>query len=253
TSQQKHAAKLIQYAEIRRLKTAGATIKHIAVSVGVSRPTVYRYLGLDGPPERRRPHRSRQLLTPFEPYLRQRWAEGCRTKAQLLREVRSQGYTHSARSVYWLLKRVERETADTTPTTPPQSAVPSTRHVASLLVQRPERLADDDRAYLRRLCEQAPAIATAYALTTDFATMLRGRRGQQLDDWLARAQESGIKELASYARGLETDYAAVKAGLQLAWSNGQTEGQVNKLKLRKRQMYGRANFDLLRLRVLHAA
>jgi transposase len=63
---------------------------------------------------------------------------------------------------------------------------------------------------------------------------------------------SSIKELAAYARGLEADYAAVKAGLSEPWSNGQTEGQVNKLKLLKRQMYGRANFDLLRLRVLHA-
>src|SRR6185437_907056 len=99
TSQQKHAPKLTQYAEIQRLKAAGATIKHIAAAVVVSRPTVYRYLGLDGPPERKRPHRNRLLLTPFEPYLRQRWAEGCRTKSQLLREVRGKGYTQSARTV----------------------------------------------------------------------------------------------------------------------------------------------------------
>jgi transposase len=253
-SQQKHATKLTQYAEIQRLNAAGATIKHIAAVVGVSRPTVYRYLGLDGPPERKRPHRNRLLLTPFEPYLRQRWAEGCRTKAQLLREVRGQGYTHSARTVYWFLKRVEQERASTDPATSPRSAMPSPRHVATLLMQRPERLTDDDRAYLDRLCAQAPTIATAYAVTIDFATMLRARRAeQQLDDWLVQAKESGVKELAAYARGLEGDYAAVKAGLTLAWSNGQTEGQVNKLKLIKRQMYGRANFDLLRLRVLHAA
>ncbi len=79
------------------------------------------------------------------------------------------------------------------------------------------------------------------------------RRGEQLDEWLVQAKESGIKELAAYAGGLETDYAAVKAGLQLVWSNGQTEGQVNKLKLIKRRMYGRAHVALLRLRVLHAA
>lgn len=114
-SQHKHAGKLAQYAEILRLKAAGATVKHITTSVGASRPTVYRYLSLDGPPERKRPHRSRLLLMPFEPYLRQRWAEGCRTKAQLLREVRTKGYTHSTRAVYWLLKRVEQESAKRPP------------------------------------------------------------------------------------------------------------------------------------------
>jgi transposase len=252
-SQQKHAPKLAQYAEIVRLHAAGTATKHIAEVVGVSRPTVYRYLRLDGPPERKRPYRSRHLLTTYEPYLRQRWTEGCRTKSQLLREVRSKGYTHSASSVYRYLKRVEWEEVLPRPTSILRSDVPSPRHVASLLVQRPERQTDDDRAYLDRLCEQAPTIANAYALTKDFAGMLRERHGQHLDNWLRLAKDSGIKELAAYARGLETDYAAVRAGLELEWSNGQTEGQVNKLKLLKRQMYGRANFDLLRLRVLHAA
>jgi transposase len=125
--------------------------------------------------------------------------------------------------------------------------------VATLLVQRPERLTAEERSYVARLCEQTPSIALAYTLTQDFAAMVRDRLGQQLDGWLAKAKDSGVKELAAYARGLESDYAAVAAGLRLPWSNGQTEGQVNKLKLVKRQMYGRANFDLLRLRVLHVA
>ena len=98
-----------------------------------------------------------------------------------------------------------------------------------------------------------PRCATAYTLTQDFAAMVRNRQGQQLDSWLTQAKASGCKELAAYARGLEPDDAAVKAGLLVPWSNGQTEGQVNKLKLVKRQLYGRANFDLLRLRVLHVA
>jgi transposase len=252
-SQAKHAPKLAQYAEIQRLHAAGATIKHIAAAVGVSRPTVYRYLRFASPPERKRPHRSRHVLTVYEAYLRQRWAEGCRHKAVLLDELRSKGYTHSASTVYRFLKQVERTESATADSAAVRSEVLSPRHVATLLVRRPERMSVDDRAYLDRLCAQTPTIATAYALATDFATMLRERRGQHLDGWLTKAKESGIKELAAYARGLETDYAAVKAGLQVEWSNGQTEGQVNKLKLIKRQMYGRANFDLLRLRVLHVA
>lgn len=252
-SQARHAPKLAQYAEIRRLRAAGAQIKHIAATVGVSRKTVYRYLQLDGPPERKRPYRTRHLLTPYEPFLRQRWTAGCHTKAQLLREVREQGYPHSARSVYRFLRQVERECAAGVAGRTPRAEVLSPRHVATLLVQRSERLTEEERAYLTRLGAHTPSIATAYALTQDFAAMVRDRQGQQLDRWLARVKASGIKELAAYARGLETDYAAVKAGLLVPWSNGQTEGQVNKLKLVKRQMYGRANFDLLRLRVLHVA
>jgi transposase len=253
-SLQKHAPKVARYEEIHRLHAAGAAIAHIAAAVGVSRRTVYRYLHLDGPPERKRPYRSRHLLIPFEPYLRQRWQEGCHTKSVLLREVRAQGYRAGPRTVYRFLKQVEHEeTAPRSTAVSRPADVPSPRHVASLLVQRPERLTDDDRAYLSRLCEQTPSIARAYALATDFAALLRERRGKCLDDWLTQAKDSGIKELAAYARGLESDYAAVKAGLQEPWSNGQTEGQVNRLKLLKRQMYGRAKFDLLRLRVLHAA
>ncbi len=253
-SRKRHAPKLARYAEIQRRYAAGAAVKHIAEAVGVTRRTVYRYLQLDGPPERKRPVRSRQrLLTPFEPYLRQRWQEGCHTKSLLLGEVRSQGYTSGASNVYRFLKRVEREEAQPRPVVSPRSEVPSPRHVASLLVQRAERLTDADSAYLTRLCAQTPTVASAYALTQDFAAMLRERQGQRLDGWLTQAKASGIKELAAYARGLETDYAAVKAGLLVEWSNGQTEGHVNKLKLIKRQMYGRAHFDLLRLRVLHAA
>lgn len=139
----------------------------------------------------------------------------------LLREVRAQGYTYGPRNVYRLLRQVEREAAAPRPAgVAPRSDIPSPRHVASLLVQRPERLTEEDAAYLTCLGEQAPTVAQAYALTTDFATLLRERQGQQLDAWVARAKASGIKELAVYARSLESDHAAVKAGLQEVWSNG---------------------------------
>lgn len=252
-SQAKLAPKLAQYAEVRRLHAAGAAITHIAETVGLSRVTVYRYLRLDGPPDRERPHRRRKLLAPYEPYLQRRWAEGCHTTSILVHELRTQGYTHSVSNVYRFLKQVAQDGAALRTAAAARRTIPSPRHVASLLVQRPERLNDNERAYLGRLREQSPVIADADALAQDFALMLNERQGQRLDDWTTRAKESGIKELAAYARGLEADYAAVKAGLSEPWSNGQTEGQVNKLKLLKRQMYGRANFDLLRLRVLHAA
>jgi transposase len=122
-----------------------------------------------------------------------------------------------------------------------------------LLVWRKDRLPEEEREYLGRLCDQEPTIALAYELAQEFAEMARERTGQGFDGWLTRATSSRITELDRFARGLTDDRAAVEAGLSLAWSNGQTEGQVNKLKLLKRSMYGRANFDLLRLRLLQAA
>jgi transposase len=192
------------------------------------------------------------VLAPYESYLIRRWAEGCRNRSRLFREIRLLGYQHSARTVSLFLKRLEQDPSASAAVTsrPTVTRVPSARHVASLLVCRKDRLPEEERDYLRRLCDHEPTIACAYGLAQEFAEMARERTGQGFDAWLTRATASGITELGRFARGLTDDRAAVEAGLTLEWSNGQTEGQVNKLKLLKRQMYGRANVDLLRQRVL---
>ena len=255
-SQQKHATKVERYEQMRTLRDAGFTVLDIAQMVGATRRTVYRYLALGGPPERQQPRRSgRRVLAPYEPYLIKRWAEGCRNRSRLFREIRLLGYQHSARTVSLFLKRLEQDPSASAATSarPTVTKVPSARSVASLLVWRKDRLPEEERDYLRRLCDQEPTIALAYELAQEFATMARERTGQGFDVWLTRVTTSGIDELDRFARGLTDDRAAVEAGLTLEWSNGQTEGQVNKLKLLKRQMYGRANFDLLRQRMLRAA
>ncbi len=90
-------------------------------------------------------------------------------------------------------------------------------------------------------------------MTQDFATRLRQREGARLDVWIEAAAQSGIDDLTRFALGLRDDYAAVQAGLTLEYSNGQVEGQVTRLKLVRRGMYGRGHFDLLQRRVLSAA
>jgi transposase len=96
-------------------------------------------------------------------------------------------------------------------------------------------------------------MARAHALIQAFLTIVRKRRGADREAWMAKAVHSGLEELARFARGLPENLAAVTAGLTLAWSSGATEGQIHRLKLVKRQGYGRAGFALLRPRVLHAA
>jgi transposase len=109
------------------------------------------------------------------------------------------------------------------------------------------------QAYLDQLCQIDAGIARAHGLTHAFLAMVRERRGTDLEAWMAEAISSGIAELARFARGLQDDLSAVTAGLTLAWSNGVTEGQIHRLKLVKRQGYGRASFALLRQRILQAA
>jgi transposase len=255
-SLQKHARRVEQYEQVHALHRVGVAKLEIALALGISRRTVYRYLGLASPPERRRPRRSRRrLLEPYEPYLLQRWQEGCHNRSRLFREIRDRGYRYGASNVFRFLKRVERQHGRAIPgeAAPLPGTAPSARHVAFLLVQRPDELSDEDRDYVGRLCTSEPTIATAYELAQGFATVARERRGQGFATWLTQATASGIAELRGFARGLADDHAAVEAGLSLDWSNGQTEGQVNKLKLLKRQMFGRASFDLLRHRLLLAS
>jgi transposase len=120
-----------------------------------------------------------------------------------------------------------------------------------LLTRQADSLNDEEQSYRERLCQLCPDVAMAEPLVQAFQLMLRERRAEQLDSWLDQAQASGVRELRRFALGLRQDYAAVRAALEYPWSQGQTEGQMRSLKQIKRQMYGRAKFDLLRLRVLH--
>ncbi len=109
---------------------------------------------------------------------------------------------------------------------------------------------DNEHAALASMLKECPEIAAAHPLAQEFAAMVRARKPESLPGWLSSAKESGVPELHGFALGLERDLAAVTAGLSSTWSNGQTEGQVNRLKLVKISMYGRARFDPLRQRVL---
>src|ERR671933_249692 len=130
---------------------------------------------------------------------------------------------------------------------------PPPRHVAFLLIRRPDALTAEEGAYLQRLCAADAAIGMAYTLAQEFATMLRERQGEKLDAWIAAATGSALPDLRRFAQGLGPDKAAVQAGLRVPWNNGQTEAQIGRLKMLKRQMFGRAGFDLLKQRVLQCA
>jgi transposase len=119
-----------------------------------------------------------------------------------------------------------------------------------LILRREATLNEDEKHQRARLQAQEGEIAEAITLTQDFAALVRQRQSDQLDSWLERATASGLQAFKSFANGLRADYDAVKAGVTLRWSTGPVEGQINRLKMLKRQMYGRAHMALLRQRVL---
>ncbi len=121
------------------------------------------------------------------------------------------------------------------------------------MLKRPERRDDQEQAPTRAVQQAEPTLATVVTLVEEFAVIVRERTAERLDAWLEHATDSGIRALKSFASGIRRDYAAVQAGLSVSYSNGGVEGNVNRLKYLKRQMYGRANVDLLRKRVLYAA
>jgi transposase len=257
-SQHRHKRIVEQYHAVRRLAAAGADVADIARRVGVSRPTVYRYRDLAEPPEPKRPNRSprQRVLTAFEPYLLQRWQEGCHNGRKLFREIRERGYRYGDSNVLRFVAQLRRdEAASRSGGAGPERAprVPTARNVAGLFVRRSDDLDPEQQAYVQRLTTVDPMLATAYRLTQDFAIMVRERQGDRLDGWLMETDTCQVPALRRFAAGLRGDLAAVRAGLQEKWSNGPTEGFVHKLKLVKRQAYGRAGFAVLRQRVMRAA
>lgn len=118
---------------------------------------------------------------------------------------------------------------------------PTALQIAHWITFKEEQQLPWQQEYLTRLCSIDPQIRGTYELIQAFTTMLRERAGERLDAWLAHVEQQGVTELQSFAQGLRKDYDAVKAGLTLPWSQGPTEGHVQRLKLLKRQAYGRAS------------
>ena len=139
-----------------------------------------------------------------------------------------------------------------TPVPPPSQSL-SPRQASWLVFRAPEELEADERRKLAHIADQCAEVATIRPLVQSFRRLVREFDHAALEAWLSTVDKSGIPELAAFAAGIRRDRAAVAAMLQVTWNNGQLEGQVNRLKTLKRAMFGRANFDLLRQRVLHTS
>jgi len=244
-SEQRHAPWITRYEQVIALHIKGAAIANIARAVGISGTTVYHGRPLGSmrpgcPPGRKQYGRRRTPLDPYKEHLLRRWNEGCHVATRLWREIQVMGYGHSYTNVSRFLARLrlpvgqrpsifrEHGTAD-------KALTP--RKVALLFIRHPDDLTEEQRTTVDQVCTADAAFAVAHRLSQDFAALLREREGERLDEWIVAACGSVVTEVRRFAEGLLLDEAAVRAGLTLEWSKGQTEGHVNRLKTLKRQMY----------------
>jgi transposase len=239
-----------RHAEVHALLAQGLSLSAIARRLNLDRRTVRKFGAAQGAAEvvSRGDHYT-TTLDPFLPYLAQRWGDGQHVAAVLFREIQHRGYRGSARTVR---KRLLRwRTAEPPP--PAHALLPGPRTLAWLLLRRPSDLDEQEQHLLQELCQRNPELVSARQLAQQFLRLVRERPGgRELDNWVAAVHNTGPPELRGFSRNLQRDWPAVSAGLTQRWNSGCVEGHVNKLKVIKRQMFGRARFDLLRKRVLLA-
>lgn len=244
-----------RHAAVRDLHAQGMAIRAITRELGLDRKTVRRIVQADDVEDLIAKATSRySLLDNYKPFLNQRWAGGHTNITRLIAEIREQGYRGSTQTVYRYLRPFRTGRRATPPATaaPVSPAPPKIRHVTGWIMRDPNNLFDKECKRLKEILTRCPELEATRRHVGAFACMIRNLSGDHLPDWMDRVREDDLPALHSFVNGLRQDLASVTAGLTLPWSNGPTEGTVNKIKLLKRMSFGRAGFSLLRKRILNA-
>jgi transposase len=260
---QRQARRQALYTQVWALHHQGWTAPAIAQHVGLSLRTVQRDLrSATFAGRKRRSDRGDSSLNPYKPYLLERWNAGCYTAMRLFRDLRQRGYAGGSGVVAAYARRLRqaqglppghRRPRQPLPAVAEPLCQPLTPRRASWVVLRREtKRTDAESQQLTMLRAQQAEVAEAIALAQAFATLVRQRQPMQLDLWLTRATTSAVDAIRRFATGLYEDYEAVKAGVTLPWNSGPVEGHINRLKMVKRQMFGRARLDLLSRRFVLA-
>jgi transposase len=248
-SQAAFARRQARYEEAARLQADGVSLSRIAALLGAERKTVRGWLRRGHAPLWSKPKRG-GVLAPHAAFLDRRWAEGCHNAAQLWRELVALGFSGRPGTVRkWA---GQRRATEPHPARAPASVwqLPSRRRVAHLLMADAATLGQAEHTFVTRVLDAEPNLAEALAVAKRLHRVLRRDASETLTDVLAAAEGTS---LAHFAAQLQRDAEAVQAALELPWTTSPAEGQISRIKMLKRTMYGRAGFDLLRARVLHAA
>ena len=247
-SQASLARRQARYEDAARLHAAGASIARIAAQLGAERKTIRRWLRAGGPSLWRKPPRVGELA-PYLGHLERRWAEGCRNAALLWRELIPLGFSGRPGTVRkWAGQRRKAEPRPAAGLAHGHS--PSDREVARMLMADAETLSEAGRTFTSNLLAQVAGLAEGIAVAKRLDLLLRHESRESLAGVL---DDAAGTLLADFAASIRRDLPAVQAALDLPWTTSPAEGQINRIKTIKRTMYGRAGFQLLRARVLHAA
>lgn len=240
------------YSKIKELHQQGVALRDIANLMGVCVNTAMKYANLPEPPTKQ--IRSSRKTAGFEPYIKKRWDEGNRSPQQLFLELCEMGYKGSYKTIARYVAELRgpncshRHSQEA-----PKAPIPTiaVSKAAFLLGKPADELKDEENKLIQHLCQTSEQIKSAYELAQRFQKMVRKRLADEFDSWLGQAEKSIAPSMRNFAVGLRRDYDAVKMALSHPLSNGQVEGQNNRLKLIKRKMQGRAKLDLLKQRVMY--
>jgi transposase len=252
------------HTQVWALHRQGWTAPAMAQQVGVSLRTVQRDLrSATFAGRKRRRDLGDSVLNPYKAFLLERWNAGCYTAMRLFRELRQRGYGGSYGVVAAYARRLRQAQGLPAGHRCPRQLLPrvvepscpplTPRRATGLVLRREANRTVAEAQQLAQLHAQSAEVAEAIDLAQDFVTLVRQRQPAQLDPWLTRATTSTLEALRRFATGLYEDYEAVKAGVTLPWSTSPVEGHINRLKMLKRQMFGRAHLDLLSRRFVRPA
>jgi transposase len=249
--QARRAERSARYQQAVELQHQGKSPQEIGRLLGVTGRTIQYWFKNGTFPDSKRRRKRPGSFEIYAPYVLSRWEAGERNGLAIYREIKEQGYDGSDRTVYRYLEPLKQAEVKASIDLPRLHKWTAST-VVWLFVRERASLDEQEKQTLEMFCLASPTLSQAYRLVQEFFTMLRKREGQRLDHWLEQVAQSELPELQSFASGVEKDKEAVRTGLSLAINNGMVEGHVTKLKLIKRQGYGKAGFPLLRKRVLHA-
>jgi transposase len=239
-----------QHAAVHALINQGMKLRPIARELGLARNTVRRLAHAVSPDEllvgrwTGRP----SILDPHKPYLHQRWQDGCTNGTRLFEELRERGYEGGLTVV----RRYVHQLREAFPQADLPRRPPSVRDVTSWLTRHPDHLDDDKAQQLKAVLGRCPELDEAAQHVRSFAELMNNRDGHRLGQWITAVQADDVPALHTFTAGLAQDFDAVVAGLSMRYSSGAVEGHNNRIKMLKRQVFGRAGFALLRKRVLLA-
>jgi transposase len=255
--EQTRATRLELYRKVQALKKEGCQQNEIVRRLGISKQYARRLIHAETFPERSPFPPRKTSVDIYADYLHRRWKEGCQNATHLWRELKEQGFPGALGAVTRYVRLRMREPSEVKqhyihrarlPAI--KMPLPSARRAAWLFLKSETELIEEERLFVGEMLKSSVEIRQAVAVTKKFQEMVKKRNIEWLEEWLLEAEKIGTK-WKNFVKGLRQDYKAVAAALTTVWSNGQVEGQVNRLKFLKRQMYGRAKFDLLRARVLY--